>query len=265
MSIHSTAIISKNVQLGKDVEIGPYCVVEENVSIGDKTQLWQNVYVAKGTTVGKDCELHMGAVLGHIPQDITFEGKPTYLKIGDRNIIREYVTIHRGTKEESSTIIGDDNLFMALSHIGHNCEIGNKTVICNNTLLGGYIKVGDMAFISGNCVIHQFVRIGKLVMVGGAARVGKDVPPYMLVERESVITSYNIVGLKRAGFNNELRIQIKKAYQLLYHSGLNTNNALDQIEKELDAPEIKEFVTFIRSRDSRRGICKYQERRQVTL
>lgn len=265
MSIHKTAIVAKEAKIGKNVEIGPYCIIEGNTRIGDNTKLWQGVYVAGGTTIGKDCQIHMGAVLGHVPQDIAFEGKQTFLKMGDRNIIREYVTIHRGTKEASSTMLGDDNFLMALSHVGHNCELGNKIVICNNTLLGGHIKVGDMTFISGNCVIHQFVRIGKLVMAGGSTRIGKDVPPYMLVERESLVTSYNVIGLRRAGFNQDVRNQIKKAYQLLYHSGLNTANALKKIEAELHSPEVKELLDFIKSADSKRGIAKYQERRTVSI
>lgn len=265
MKIHPTAIIDKGAELGKDVEIGPYCVIEDGVRIGDNTKLWHGVYVAKGTTIANDCHIHMGAVLGHVPQDTAFKGMPTYLEIGARNIIREYVTVHRGTKEGSRTILGDDNFLMALSHIGHNCELGNKIVICNNSLLAGFVKVGDMAFISGNCVIHQFVRIGKLVMVGGSARIGKDVPPYMTAERESLVTSYNVIGLRRAEFSAELRTQIKKAYQLLYHSGLNTATALKKIGEESSSPQIEEFVDFIKSADSKRGICKYQERRQVTI
>ena len=265
MSVHPTAIVDKNAKLGKNVEVGPYCVIEDGTEIGDNTKLWQGVYVAKGTTIGKDNQIHMGAILGHIPQDIAFKGKPSYLKIGDRNIIREYVTIHRGTEEGSSTVMGDDNFLMALCHLGHNCELGNKIVICNNSLLAGHVKVSDMAFISGACVAHQFVRIGKLVMVGGAARIGKDVPPYMVVERESVVTSYNVIGLRRAGLKAVSRDCIKKAYNLLYHAGLNTSNAVERIEKELDSAEVKELVEFIKSADSKRGICKYQERRQVTI
>ena len=265
MSIHPTAIVSKDAKLGKNVEIGPYSVVEDGVTIGDNTKIWQNVYIARGTSIGDSNEIHMGEVLGHVPQDIAFEGKPTYLKIGNKNIIREYVTIHRGTKESSATLLGDNNFLMALCHVGHNCIIGNNVIICNNSLLAGHVIVDDSVFISGNCVIHQFVRIGKLVMAGGSARIGKDVPPYMLVERESTITSYNTVGIRRAGFSPDVRSQIKKAYQFLYHSGLNTANALQKIDEELTVKEVKEFVDFIRNTDSKRGICKYQERRQVTI
>ncbi len=259
--IHPTAIVDKGAKIGKNCDIGPYCVIENGAEIGNDTKLWNNVYVAKGTTIGKSCQIHMGVVLGHEPQDIAFKGKPSYLKIGDRNIIRESATIHRGTQEESSTIIGNDNFIMGLSHIAHNCQLGDKIVIVNNTLLGGYVQIGDMAFISGNCVVHQFVRIGKLVMAGGSARIGKDVPPYMVVERDSIITSYNIVGIKRAGFDEKTRGQIKKAFGILYRSGLNIKNAIEKIENELDSAQIKYFIDFIRASD-KRGICKYKTRRR---
>ena len=265
MAIHPTAIVSKKAELGSGVDIGPYCIIEDGVKIGDNTKLWHGVYAADGTTVGKDCQIHMGAVLGHMPQDIAFKGKHTYLKIGDRNVIREYVTIHRGTEEGSSTVVGNDNFIMGLAHLGHNCELGNNVVIANSSLFAGHVKVGDSTFISGNCVVHQFVRIGKLVMAGGSARIGKDVPPYMVVERESTVTSYNVIGIKRAGFSQDARTQIKKAYQLLYHSDLNTNNAVEKIEAEFTSPEVKELTDFIKSADSKRGICKYQERRHVTI
>jgi len=264
MKIHPTAIVSKKAKLGSNVEIGPYCIIEDNVEIGDNTKLWQGVYAASGTTIGRGCQIHIGAVLGHIPQDIAFEGKVSYLKIGDRNIIREYVTVHRGTKEESSTVLGNDNFLMTLSHLGHNCRLGNNIVICNNTLLAGYVDVEDFSFISGNCVIHQFVRIGKLVMIGGGARIGKDVPPYMLAERDSFVTSYNTVGLKRATFSANILSEIKKAYKLLYLSNLNMNTALLEIEKESKTQEMKHFVEFIKSADSKRGICRYQPRHQYT-
>lgn len=259
MSIHPTAIVDKNARIGNNVDIGAYSVIEGGAEIGEGTKLWHNVYVAKGTTIGKDCRIHMGAVLGHEPQDIAFKGGPTYLKMGDRNIVREYATIHRGTKEESSTEIGNDNFFMALSHIGHNCHIGNNVTIANNSLLAGHVTVGDMSFISGSCVIHQFVRLGRLVMAGGAARIGKDVPPFMIVERESIITSYNVVGVRRAKFDASIRNMIKQAFTILYRSDLNIKNALERIENELDSPEMKYFVDFIRASD--RGICNYRERR----
>lgn len=260
MSIHSTAIVDKNAKIGRDVDIGPYCVIEDGVEIGDGTKLWQNVYLARGTTVGKDCQIHMGAVLGHEPQDTAFQGKPSYLKIGDRNIIREFVTVHRGTQEGSSTIIGDDNFIMGHCHIAHNCCLGNKVVMCNSSLLAGHVHVEDSVFISGNCVVHQFVRIGRLVMVGGSTRIGRNVPPFMTVEKESTVTSYNTVGIRRAGFDQETKGEIKKAFNLLYRSDLNIKSALEKIESELISPEIKYFVNFIKGSE-KRGICIYRDRR----
>ena len=257
--IHKTAIVDKNALIGNNVQIGPYCIIEDGAEIGDNTRLWHNVYVAKGTTIGKSCQIHMGAVLGHEPQDIAFKGKPSYLKIGDRNNIRELVTIHRGTQEESSTVIGNDNFIMSLCHIGHNCNIANNVVMCSSSLLAGHVEVEDMAFISGSCVAHQFVRIGKLVMAGGSTRIGKDVPPYMMVERESTVCSYNVVGIKRAGINQDARNEIKKAYSILYCSDLNVKSALQKIEDELHSPEIRYLIDFVRS--SKRGICAYQKRR----
>jgi len=260
MSIHPTAIVDKDAKIGKNVDIGAYSVVEGGVTIGDDTRLWQNVYVARGTTIGKSNQVHMGAVLGHEPQDRAFSGKPSYLKIGDRNIIREFVTIHRGTQEGSETVVGDDNFIMGLCHIAHNCKLGNNITMCNSSLLAGYVEVGDMVFMSGNCVAHQFVRLGKLVMVGGSGRIGKDVPPFMVVERSSMVVSYNIVGIRRAGFDENTKSEIKKAFNILYRSELNVKNAVAKIENELHSPEIRYFVDFIRSSE-KRGICRYGGRR----
>lgn len=258
--IHSTAIVDKKAKIGKDVDIGPYCIIEDGVEIKDGTKLWQNVYIARGTTIGKSCQIHMGAVLGHEPQDVVFQGKPSYLKIGDRNIIREFATIHRGTQEGSATLIGNDNFIMGLCHIGHNCRLGDRITICNSSLLAGYVEIGDMSFISGQCVIHQFVRLGRLVMTSGSSRIGRDVPPFMIVERESTIASYNIVGMRRAGFDEDTRRQVKKAFSILYRSKVNIKSALQRIEEELDSPQIRYFVDFIRA-SGKRGICGHEKRR----
>lgn len=259
MSIHTTAIVDKEAKIGSNVEIGPYCIVEGGTEIGDGTKLWNNVYVARGTTLGKSCQIHMGAVLGHEPQDASFGGKPSYLKIGDRNIIREFCTVHRGTQEGSTTVLGNDNFIMGLCHIAHNCAIGSNVTMVNSTLLAGYVEVGDMVFMSGSCVVHQFVRIGKLVMVGGSARIGRDVPPFMIVERESHVSSYNVVGVRRAKYTPEVRRQIKKAFVMLYKSDMDIKNSLVAMEKELDSAEVKSIIDFVRS-SGRRGICTYRKR-----
>lgn len=256
-NIHLTAIVSKKAQIDPSVEIGPNCVIEDDVKISKGTKLLANVYICSGTTVGKENIIHMGAILGNEPQDVSFKkGTKSYLNIGDRNIIREYVTIHRGTQEGSCTTVGNGNFFMALSHIAHNCNIGNDIVICNNSPLGGYVEVEDKAFISGNSAVHQYCRIGRLAMISGLTRIAKDVPPYMVAELDSVISGYNIIGLRRAGVSQEAREQIKQAYKLLYLSGLNTSHALDQIEKQFKSDEIKYLVEFIRN--SKRGICRHK-------
>lgn len=257
VKIHPTAIVSKKAELN-DVEIGPYVIIEDDVKIGKGTKVMAHAYIASGTTIGRDCEIHMGAVLGHVPQHLEFKGTKSFLKIGDRNIFREYSTVHRGLKEGSSTIIGDDNFFMVFSHVAHDCHVGDRVVIVNGALVAGYVVIEDKALISGNAAIHQFVKIGTLAMVGGLTRVIKDVPPYMLVEGSSEVCSLNLVGLKRSNLSEEAKAQIKQAYKLLYRSGLNVSQALDAIKKIGDlTEEVKHIIEFIMS--SERGICKHRK------
>ena len=256
--IHPTAIVSKKAELD-DVEIGPYAIIDEGVRLGKGTKVLAYAYIANGTTVGKDCEIPMGAVSGHIPQHLEFKGAKSYLKIGDKNIFREYTSVHRGLKEDSSTVIGNDNFFMGFSHLAHDCQVGNKVVICNGTLVGGHVTIEDRAFLSGNVGIHQFVKIGTLAMIGGLARAIKDVPPYMLVEGDSEVCSLNLVGLKRSEINEKARAQIKQAYKLLYRSQLNVTHAVEAIQKLGDlTDEVKHLIKFIES--SERGICKHREK-----
>jgi UDP-N-acetylglucosamine acyltransferase len=200
-------------------------------------------------------------VLGDEPQDFAYEGCESFLRIGDGNTFREHVTVHRGTKKGSSTVIGNNNYLMALSHVAHNCTIGNNVTICNNTLLGGYVMVEDKAFISANCLIHQFVRIGTLSFLAGGVRMTKDVPPFMTSDNNNIVSSFNLVGLKRAGFDARVRAGIKEAYRLLYRSGLNTSNALAEIEKNELVDEVKHLIEFIRS--SERGICFSHSNRNI--
>jgi UDP-N-acetylglucosamine acyltransferase len=253
MNIHPTAIISKKADIADDVEIGPYAIVEENVVIGPGCRLSGNTYICKGTTIGRDCKIHKGAVIGDEPQDLSYSGKETYLRIGGRNTFREYVTVHRGAKEGSETIIGNDCYFMAFVHIGHNCTIGDNVIIVNNSLLAGHVVIEDRVFISASCFLHQFVRIGKLAMMGGGILVRKDIPPFMLADRTGSIRYFNRVGLKRAGFDSQTIAAIKEAYRIIYRSGLNLTNALREIEEKLHNLEIEHLLEFIRS--SKRGIC----------
>lgn len=255
--IHPTAIVGKKAKLG-EIEVGPYAIIEDGAEIGSGTKVLAHAYIASGTTIGKDCEVHMGAVIGHVPQHLHFKGAKSFLKIGDRNIFREYTSIHRGLEEGSATLIGNDNFFMGFSHVAHDCRIGNNVVLCNGALIAGHAVIDDAAFISGNAAIHQFARIGTLAMIGGLARVNKDVVPYTLIEGDSEVCSLNVVGLKRSSIGEDARSQIKKIYRLLYRSDLNVSQALSEISKlgEL-APEAAHMVEFVKR--SERGICKHRK------
>ncbi len=253
-TIHPSAIIGKQARLGEGNTIGPGCVIEDGAVLGSHNRLWMNVYIGPGTTIGDDNQLHMGAVIGHVPQDLAFAGASTFTRIGHRNTIREYVTIHRGTKEGTATALGDDNFLMANAHLGHNCQVGSKVILVNLATLAGYCTVEDGALISGMVVVHQFVRIGKLAMISGLSAVNKDVPPFMLCGgRPAVIQGLNVVGMRRAGIAAPVREEIKRAYKLLYREGLNVAHAVEAIERECQTSEVKELLEVVKS--SSRGIC----------
>ena len=256
MAIHPTAIVDKNSDIASDVEIGPHVIIEPDVKIERGVKILPNSYIFSNTKIGEGTQIHMGVVLGNVPQDLNFEGKKSFLIIGKHNIIREYVTIHRGTKENTSTIIGDNNFLMATSHVGHNCNIGNNVIIANGALLAGYVTVEDACFISGNVVVHQYCRIGRLSMIGGFSGVNKDVPPYMSVRDPSVVWSINLVGLRRAKFDKKTINDIKEAYNFIYRLGLNTEQAIEKILELKPGKEVMHLVDFIRN--SKRGICKYR-------
>lgn len=257
MPIHPTAVIDPGAEISGDVEIGPYVVIEDNVKIGPRVKIWANAYICSFTEIGEDSEIHMGAVVGHLPQDISFRKKRSYLVIGKRNIIREYATIHRGTQEDSVTLIGDGNFIMGFVHIGHNCKLGNDIVIANASALSGYVEVGDKAFISAHAAIHQFARIGAVSMLAAKTRVSKDVPPYMLAKGEDCkIYGMNIVGLRRAGFSQEVRNKIKRAHNILYRSGYKLSQAIEELEKAGLGEEVRYLIDFLK-KDSKRGISAH--------
>ena len=253
-TIHPSAIIGQHVQLGDGNDIGPGCLIEDGVALGSSNRLWMNVYVGPGTTMGDANQIHMGAVLGHLPQDLAFTGEPSFTEIGHRNTIREYVTVHRGTKPGTATVIGDGNFLMANAHIAHNCQVGSKTIFANLTTLAGYCAVEDEVVLSGMVVVHQFVRIGQLAIVSGLSAVIKDVPPYLLCAgRPAVIRGLNVIGLRRASIPAPARDELKQAYRFLYRQGLNVSNALEAIERSCHTEETKRLVAFVRA--SKRGIC----------
>jgi len=255
MTIAPTARVDPRASIGEGSSIGEYCVIEPDVVIGACCRLEPYVYVKRWTTLGDGNEISAGTVLGTDPLDRNFKGERSYLRIGARNKIREHYTISRGTQPESVTEIGDDNYIMTSGHIAHNCKIGSHTVICSCALVAGYVEVEDSAFISGGVVIHQFSKIGTLAMIGGNTRVNSDVPPFMLCsDFNAAVKGLNVVGLKRAGLRHSDIAPLKKAYRILYRSGLKLEQALLRIEAECPTGHTRRLVEFIRR--SERGICR---------
>jgi len=255
MAIAPTARVHSEAVIGPGVEIGEYCVIEQDVTIGEGTRLEPYVYVKRWTTLGARNQVSAGTVLGTDPLDKNFQGQRSYLRIGDDNVIREHYTISRGTKPESVTVIGDGNYIMTSGHIAHDCKIGNRTVICSCALVAGYVEVEDEAFISGGVVIHQHSKIGRLAMIGGNTRVNLDVPPFFLYTEFNVKPwGVNLVGLRRAGFSSDDVAALKRAYHLLYRSKKKLEEALEAIEREVPTQHTLHLVNFVRN--SRRGICR---------
>ncbi|HTQ54523.1 MAG TPA: acyl-ACP--UDP-N-acetylglucosamine O-acyltransferase [Bryobacteraceae bacterium] len=253
--IASSARIHPDAKIGSAVNIGEFCVIESDVEIGAGCVLEPYVYVKRWTTLGENNVISAGTVLGTDPLDKVFTGERSYLRIGNGNQIREHYTISRGTQPESVTEIGDENYIMTSGHIAHNCRIGNRTVICSCALIAGYVEVEDQAFISGGVVVHQYSKIGRLAMIGGNTRVNSDVPPFFLYSGFNVTPmGLNLVGLKRAGYKASDVSALKKAYQILYRSGLKLADALARIESEIDTPEARHLVAF--ARRCERGICR---------
>ncbi|MHC4269750.1 MAG: acyl-ACP--UDP-N-acetylglucosamine O-acyltransferase [Planctomycetota bacterium] len=253
--IHKTAIIDPRADLGKDVDIGPFVVIEEEVTIGSGTVLGPNVYIRPYTSIGPGCHVHAGAVLGGVPQDVNFKGDKSFVTIGKNCQIREGVTINRGTQADSVTEIGDGCFLMAFSHFGHNVKLGHGVTVANGSLFAGYVEVGDQAFISGNCLLHQFVKVGRLAMLGGGCCVTKDVPPFCMTKNLGLnkIAGLNSVGLRRSTLPTKDQQEIKEAFKLLFNSGLNVGQAQERIKSNYPSGPASEFSTFIEK--SERGIC----------
>ena len=256
MPIHPTAIVNPKAELDSSADVGPNVIIEEHVKIGAGTRIWANAYLTGHTEIGRDNQIHMGAVIGHEPQDLKFDRTcRSYLKIGDRNVFREYCTVHRGTEPESATVIGNDCYFMANAHVGHNCLVGNNVIIVNSVLLAGHVRVDDGAIISGGAVVHQFTHIGRLTMCSGNARISKNVPPFTLEAERNEIHALNLVGLRRAKISREAIAELKRLYQLFYLSDVNGTQALQEASAEgaYKTAEALEFIEFVRN--SPKGIC----------
>jgi UDP-N-acetylglucosamine acyltransferase len=253
--VAATARVHPDAQIGPQVVIGEFAIIEQDVAIGAFCRLEPYVYVKRWTTLGERNQISAGTVLGTDPLDKNFSGDRSYLRIGKDNIIREHYTVSRGTQPESASEIGDGNYIMTSGHIAHNCKIGNQCVIASCALVAGYVELEDQVFISGGVGIHQFSRIGRLAMVAGNAGVNSDLPPFFLYSDFRVSAKgLNMVGLRRAGFTTEEIAALKTAYNILYRSALKLEDALGRIESEVNTEHTRHLVRFIRA--SKRGICR---------
>lgn len=257
--IHPMAIIDPTAVLGEGVEIGPFCFVGPHCKVGDGTRLHANVTLQAYTTVGKDCQISPGAVLGGFPQDTKFKDVPSFVEIGDRALIRECVTVNRATGEGKVTVVGDDAMLMAYAHVAHNCILGNEVILANSVQLGGHVEIGDQAFIGGMVAVHQFVRIGRLSIIGGASCTRQDVPPFAMTDGRPVeLIGINKVGLKRRGYDLAARTNLKNAFKLIWFSGMNQRQGVEAVRRELEMnASIEELLAFVES--SQRGIRRPQD------
>jgi len=255
VQIHDTAIVDSDVRLAPGVTVGPYSILGPGVSVGSGTEIGAHVLIEKNTTLGEDCLVAKGAVLGTDPQDLKFRGEDTGLEIGDRTVIREYATLNRGTAASGKTVVGSDCLLMTYTHVAHDCEIGNHVIVSNATQMAGHVHIEDWAIVSGLVAIHQFVRIGAHAFIGGGSRIPKDIPPYCRAvgNPDPKLFGLNAVGLDRRGLSPDVKKALKRAYRILFQSGLNISQGLAKAETEVEAlPEVRYFIRFIR--DSERGI-----------
>ena len=254
--ISPLAYIHPEAQIGQNVEIGPFVYIDKNVIIGDNNTIMPNANILYGSRIGNNNRIFPGAVIGAIPQDLKFKGEETTAEIGDNNTIRENVTINRGTAAKGKTIVGSNKLLMEGVHVAHDAIIGNGCIIGNSTKFAGEIIIDDYSIISASVLMHQFCRVGGYGMIQGGSRFSKDIPPFIIAGRDPIAyCGINIVGLRRRGFSNELIENIHNAYRIIYNSGKNTAEALEQVKQDVPmSPEIEYIISFIEN--SQRGIIR---------
>ena len=255
MNIHSTAVVEPGASLGENVTVGPFAYIAGNVQIGSGCMIGPHAVMHPFTSVGSGCRIHACAVIGDLPQDLAFKEQESYVKIGANCVIREGVTIHRGTKPGTSTVVGDGCFLMVNSHLAHNVQMGNNVILANGVLLAGYAEIGERVFFSGNSMVHQFARVGRLAMLGGGSGAAKDVPPFCTLRPITLnrVVGLNVVGMRRAGMGSKERLEVKKAYKLVFRSGLNVSQAVEAIKQEFKEGPALDFALFIEA--SKRGIC----------
>ncbi|GBD26323.1 Acyl-[acyl-carrier-protein]--UDP-N-acetylglucosamine O-acyltransferase [bacterium HR30] len=257
VKIHPLAVVEKGAELDLGVEIGPYAFVGCRVRIGARTRVGAHAVVTGNTTIGEDNEIFAFASVGHVPQDLKYRGEDSRLEIGNRNRIREFATLHLGTLGGGMvTRVGDDNLLMNYTHVAHDCQIGNRVIVANGTQLGGHVIVEDYAVIGALSGVHQFVRVGESAIVGGGSMVTQDVPPFCnATGNRATLHGLNVVGLTRRGFSPELIRQLKRAYRIVFRSGLTVAEAVARVRAEMpNVPEVERFIRFVET--SSRGVCR---------
>ncbi len=253
MAIHPTAIIDPRAELDASVDVGPHVVIDGAVRIGPRTRVMAGAYLTGRTEIGADNVIHPHAVIGHEPQDLSYRGEDTGVRIGDRNTFREHCEVHRGTKADTWTEIGNDNYVMSQVHIAHNCRLGNQVIMATGAMLGGHVQVEDQAFISGNCVVHQHCRVGRLALMRGLSRTTRDIPPFVISDDLHVVRGLNRVGLRRAGFDRERMAALSLAFRMLFRTRTNLSLAMARVDAEVRSLDVDYLLAFIRA--SRRGVA----------
>ena len=254
--IHPTAVVEEGAVLGDGVRVGPYAFIQSGAVVGDGTVVEAHAVITSWVRMGKNNYVGYGAVLGGDPQDISFRGWDSYVVIGDNNTIREFVTIHRASREGEATVVGSNCYIMAYSHIAHDCLIGDGVIVTNYAGISGFVEIRDRAIVSGHVGIHQFVRIGELAFISGGSFPGQDIPPYCVAAgRPAKVVGLNVVGMRRAGISPEARLQIKRAFDIYFRRGLSRSHAIEIIEKELDSEEVRRFVEFVKT--TKRGVAAF--------
>lgn len=254
--IHPTALVSSKAHLAPDVEVGPYTVIADDVEIGPKTKIGTSCFIDDGARIGAEVEIFHGAVVSGRPQDLKYAGGKSYFYVGDRSIIREFVTLHRGTVATGKSTVGKNCLLMAYAHVAHDCRLGDNVIMANAVQLGGHVEIGDWAIIGGGTVVHQFCKIGAHSMIGGGFRITQDLVPYALAAGYPLkVLGINKVGLERRGFPKETVAALERAFRYLFRGKLNTSQAVEKVRSEFDSlPEIKELLDFIAGAE--RGLIK---------
>jgi len=252
--IHPTAVIHPKAQLDPTVGVGPYAVIDQDVTIGPHCLIGPHVHLTGHTTIGAHNQFHAGCVIGDAPQDLKYQDEPTGLRLGDHNILREHVTVNRSNKLEEATVIGSHNFLMQHAHVAHNCQVGDFVILAGGALLAGHVRVADRAFLSGNCLVHQFVRVGMLAMMQGGSAISKDLPPFCVARGHNGMCGLNSVGLRRAAFTSEQRLELKRLYHLLFRSGKKLSAAVAAARNQCASEPARLVLEFVA--DSPRGICR---------